>query len=159
MPVKKMPAASSSILDVLERVLDRGIVIDAWVGVSVAGIRLLELDTRIVVASLETFLSRGDELSSVVGTNRPALKFVSLTVAPHPRRPIASPPPPRVSLPRTRRGRRRRLSPQRTAAPPPLSVLRCENGCTFESPKTTGAAPASRACPYRQRTRCPVVAV
>lgn len=150
MAVKKMPAASSSILDVLERVLDRGIVIDAWVGVSLAGIRLLELDTRIVVASPETFLSRGHELSSVIGANRPALKLVSAAVTPDPEAAIAP-------LPR-HRGRRRKLDPQPKAATPPAPRLRCANGCTFEWTKTDDGPPVSMACPYRKRTRCRVVA-
>lgn len=45
-----------AVSDILERVLDKGIVIDASVRVSVAGIDLVTLDARVVVTSLETYL-------------------------------------------------------------------------------------------------------
>lgn len=157
MAVKKVPAASSSILDVLERVLDRGIVIDAWIGVSLAGLRVLELDTRIVVASLDTYLSRGEELAIVVRAQRPALKLVSPNAVQDPRRSSAPPPPPIASLPRRRRGRQRKRGPQPAAAASPATRLRCESGCTFEWVKID-SPPASMPCPYRKRTRCSVVA-
>jgi hypothetical protein len=44
-------ATSTSVIDVLDRVLDKGIVIDAWVRVSVVGIDLLTIEARVVVAS------------------------------------------------------------------------------------------------------------
>ena len=47
----------ASVLDVLDRVLDKGIVIDAWVRVSLAGIDLITVDARVVVASIETYLA------------------------------------------------------------------------------------------------------
>lgn len=46
----------SSLADVLEVVLDKGIVIDAYVRVSLVGIELLTIDARIVVASVDTYL-------------------------------------------------------------------------------------------------------
>ena len=46
----------SGLADVVEIVLDRGIVIDAYVRVSVVGIELLTIDARIVVASVDTYL-------------------------------------------------------------------------------------------------------
>src|SRR3954465_504372 len=46
----------SSLADVLDVVLDKGIVIDAYVRVSVLGIELLTVDARIVVASVDTYL-------------------------------------------------------------------------------------------------------
>jgi len=45
-----------SMIDVLDRVLDKGIVIDGWWKISLAGISLLAIDGRIVVASIETYL-------------------------------------------------------------------------------------------------------
>jgi hypothetical protein len=63
MTVFRSPATTASVLDVLERVLDRGIVIEAWVGVSVAGIQVLEVETRIVVASLATYVSHQEALA------------------------------------------------------------------------------------------------
>ena len=48
--------AGSSLIDVLDRVLDKGIVIDAYVRVSLVGIDLVSVEARIVVASVETYL-------------------------------------------------------------------------------------------------------
>jgi gas vesicle structural protein len=47
---------SSGLADVLEILLDRGLVIDAFVRVSLVGIELLTVDLRIVVASVDTYL-------------------------------------------------------------------------------------------------------
>src|SRR3954470_12040743 len=46
----------SGLADVLEIILDKGIVIDAYVRVSLVGIELLTIDARIVVASVDTYL-------------------------------------------------------------------------------------------------------
>ncbi len=54
MPVQRAPG-STSVLDVLDRVLDKGIVIDAWMRVSVMGIDLITVEARVVVASIETY--------------------------------------------------------------------------------------------------------
>jgi len=48
--------ASSSLVEVVDRILDKGVVIDAWVRVSLVGIELLAVEARVVVASVETFL-------------------------------------------------------------------------------------------------------
>ncbi len=48
--------ASSSLAEVVDRILDKGIVIDAWVRVSLVGIELLAVEARIVVAGVDTFL-------------------------------------------------------------------------------------------------------
>jgi len=48
--------ASSSLVEVVDRILDKGIVIDAWVRVSLVGIELLTIEARVVIASVETFL-------------------------------------------------------------------------------------------------------
>jgi ketosteroid isomerase-like protein len=50
-------------VEVLDRVLDKGIVIDAWLRVSLAGIDLLRVDARVVVASIETYLKYTDAVS------------------------------------------------------------------------------------------------
>jgi len=47
---------SSSLVEVIDRILDKGIVIDAWVRVSLVGIELLSIEARVTVASVETFL-------------------------------------------------------------------------------------------------------
>jgi hypothetical protein len=46
----------SSLADVLDLILDKGLVIDAYVRVSLVGIELLTIDARIVVASVDTYL-------------------------------------------------------------------------------------------------------
>ncbi|MCG2698323.1 gas vesicle structural protein GvpA [Candidatus Parcubacteria bacterium] len=48
--------ASSSLVEVVDRILDKGVVIDAWVRVSLVGIELLAVEVRAVVASVETWL-------------------------------------------------------------------------------------------------------
>ncbi|WP_309049438.1 gas vesicle structural protein GvpA [Streptomyces sp.] len=59
-PAQTAPAASgggsSGLYDVLELVLDRGLVIDAFVRVSLVGIEILKIDVRVVVASVDTYL-------------------------------------------------------------------------------------------------------
>jgi len=55
MAVEKMNA-SSSLVEVVDRILDKGIVIDAWVRVSLVGIELLAIEARVVLAGVETFL-------------------------------------------------------------------------------------------------------
>jgi hypothetical protein len=50
-------AGGTSLIDVLDRVFDKGIVSDAWVRVSLVGIDLITADARIVVASVDTCLS------------------------------------------------------------------------------------------------------
>ncbi|WP_329303288.1 gas vesicle structural protein GvpA [Streptomyces sp. NBC_00659] len=47
---------SGNLYDVLELILDRGLVIDVFVRVSLVGIEILKIDARIVVASVDTYL-------------------------------------------------------------------------------------------------------
>src|SRR5438309_10871911 len=46
----------SSLADVVELILDKGLVIDAYVRVSLVGIEILTIDARIVIASVDTYL-------------------------------------------------------------------------------------------------------
>lgn len=48
--------APSSLADVVEIILDKGLVIDIYVRVSLVGIELITIDARIVVASVDTYL-------------------------------------------------------------------------------------------------------
>ena len=52
----RRPPNSSGLYDVLDLVLDKGIVIDAFVRVSLVGIELLTVDLRVVIASVDTYL-------------------------------------------------------------------------------------------------------
>ena len=47
---------SSSLVEVVDRILDKGIVIDAWARVSLVGSELLAVEARVVAAGIETFL-------------------------------------------------------------------------------------------------------
>ncbi len=58
-------AVGSSMIDVLDRVLDKGIVIDAWMRVSLAGIDLLTIQARITVASIDTYMKYADTLAAI----------------------------------------------------------------------------------------------
>jgi hypothetical protein len=71
------PGASAprdSLIDVLDRVLDKGIVIDAWVRVSLVGIDLITVEARVVVASIDTYLKYSEAVGQSVPVARPALE-------------------------------------------------------------------------------------
>jgi hypothetical protein len=75
MPVERT-TGGTSLIDVLDRVLDKGIVIDAWVRVSLVGIDLITVEARVVVASIDTYL----KYSEAVGQVAPVSKMVVETV-------------------------------------------------------------------------------
>lgn len=54
--VARGPGPGSGLVDVLDVILDKGLVIDAYVRVSLVGIELLTVDARIVIASVDTYL-------------------------------------------------------------------------------------------------------
>jgi len=70
MAVVERSPGGSSLIDVLDRVLDKGIVIDAWVRVSLVGIDLITVEARVVVASIETYLRYADALGLSPGGAR-----------------------------------------------------------------------------------------
>ena len=53
---------SSSLAEVVDRILDKGIVIDAWARVSLVGIELVAVEARVVVASVETYLKYAEAI-------------------------------------------------------------------------------------------------
>lgn len=67
MSVERHPGGTS-LIDVLDRVLDKGIVIDAWVRISLVGIDLITVEARVVVASIDTYL----RYAEAVGITSPA---------------------------------------------------------------------------------------
>src|SRR5258706_16303521 len=73
MPVERA-SGGSSLIDVLDRVLDKGIVIDAWVRVSLVGIDLLTVEARIVVASIDTYIKYSEAVSLAPTVSRPAIE-------------------------------------------------------------------------------------
>lgn len=70
MAVERSPSGSS-LIDVLDRVLDKGIVIDAWVRVSLVGIDLVTIEARIVVASIDTYLKYSEAVGLTAPGSRP----------------------------------------------------------------------------------------
>jgi hypothetical protein len=73
MPVERT-AGGTSLIDVLDRVLDKGIVIDAWVRVSLVGIDLITVEARIVVASIDTYLKYSEAVGQASTASRPAVE-------------------------------------------------------------------------------------
>lgn len=144
-PRKTSPAARSNVvrapadvLEVLDRVLDRGIVVDAWLRVSVIGLRLVDIDARVVVASFRTYVLEGDRIAEHDTVARPM--------------PVEEP----AKRPALRPARRRRRSRPAAKSPAKSKVmLQCSEGCTFLR--------ASKRSPLRctfDRTRtCAVTAV
>ena len=51
----------SSYIDAIDRVLDKGIVIDAWMRASVGGIDLITIEAHLFVASIDTYLAHRPE--------------------------------------------------------------------------------------------------
>jgi hypothetical protein len=68
------PTTSTSVVDVLDHVLDKGIVIDAWVRVSLVGIDLITVEARIVVASIDTYLNYAGTLAELAPVAPPTLR-------------------------------------------------------------------------------------
>ena len=64
-------AGGTSLIDVLDRVLDKGIVIDAWVRVQLVGIDLITVEARVVVASIDTYLKYSEAVGQTGALARP----------------------------------------------------------------------------------------
>jgi hypothetical protein len=73
MPVERA-AGGTSLVDVLDRVLDKGIVIDAWVRVSLVGIDLITVEARVVVASIDTYLKYAEAVGQMPSVSRPLIE-------------------------------------------------------------------------------------
>jgi len=71
MAVEKVNA-SSSLSDVIDRILDKGIIVDAWVRLSLVGIELLALEARIVVAGVDTWLKYAEAVGLTASEAMPA---------------------------------------------------------------------------------------
>ena len=85
-------SGGTSLIDVLDRILDKGIVIDAWVRISLVGIDLITVEARVVVASIDTYLRFAEQVGTLPTVARPsALEAASAqigasTVSRRPRR-------------------------------------------------------------------------
>ena len=71
----------TSLIDVLDRVLDKGIVIDAWVRISLVGIDLITVEARVVVASIDTYLKYAEAIGITGPVSRPAVSAPPETAA------------------------------------------------------------------------------
>src|SRR6476659_4219029 len=74
-------AGGTSLIDVLDRVLDKGIVIDAWVRVSLVGIDLITVEARVVVASIDTYLKYSEAVGQVAPVSRPQAELAQTVMA------------------------------------------------------------------------------
>ena len=66
MPVEKT-IAGASLAEVFDRVLVKGLVIDAWVRASLGGIEFLGIEARVVIASVETYLKYAEAIGLTAG--------------------------------------------------------------------------------------------
>src|SRR5437660_10171034 len=76
MGIERAPGGSS-LIDVLDRVLDKGIVIDAWVRISLVGIELITVEARVVVASIDTYLRFAEQVGTLPTRARPTALAVA----------------------------------------------------------------------------------
>jgi hypothetical protein len=60
-----MAPDASSLAEVLDRILDKGVVVDIWARVSLVGIEILTVESRVVVASVDTFLHYSEEMAKI----------------------------------------------------------------------------------------------
>jgi hypothetical protein len=135
---------STEVLDVMERVLNRGIVIEAWVGVSVAGLRLVDVEARILVASFATYVS----LADTIAATEPVITHAS-------RKPLAPPPSgPSEARRAISDMRPRRRAPRRRSVPAPARTWACAQGCTFQ--RAARWQRAAIPCPYDKGRHCAV---
>jgi hypothetical protein len=75
-PVRRVQSSgrapsSGSLVDLIDRILDKGLVIDAWVRVSLVGIELLTIEARVVVASVNTYLSYAEAIGQTTLVSPP----------------------------------------------------------------------------------------
>ena len=125
--------APSDVLEVLDRVLDRGIVIDAWLRVSVVGLTLVDIDARVVVASFRTYVLEGDAVAGTGAVSRPG------SIETPAKRPAIAAAP----------------KPKRRKPVPSKVMLRCAEGCTFL--RASKRSPLR--CPSDRSRSCAVSAV
>ena len=72
MAVERAPGGTS-LIDVLDRILDKGIVVDAWVRISLVGIDLITVEARVVIASIDTYLKYAEAVGITPTVSRPAI--------------------------------------------------------------------------------------
>ncbi len=68
----KGSSGSGTLYEVVDLILDKGIVIDAWVRVSLVGIEILSVEARVVIASVDTYLKYADAIGLTATAAAPA---------------------------------------------------------------------------------------
>ena len=63
---------SSSLAEVVDRILDKGIVVDVWAKISLVGIELISIEARVVIASVETYLKYAEAIGLTQTAAAPA---------------------------------------------------------------------------------------
>jgi gas vesicle structural protein len=122
---------TASTVDVLDRVLDKGIVIETTIDISVAGIRLIGVDARILVASIEAYLMYADAVAATAQSAPSTRKAVAW-----PQRPVT----------------RGRANPSRRAR---VRTMVCAQRCTFRRPFAGPPRTSDTlTCPYRPAIVC-----
>ncbi|OLB95773.1 MAG: hypothetical protein AUH30_14315 [Candidatus Rokubacteria bacterium 13_1_40CM_68_15] len=121
-----------SVIDVYDRVLDKGLVMDARLHASVAGIELVSVRARIVVASIPTYVKSFSQVGESPCAARPTS-------------PASLPPAAQVTP---------RPSPRRPPRRLRTCNVRCGHGCTFALKR--GSTPSTIACPFDGGRKCAV---
>lgn len=76
----ELARGGATLIDVLDRVLDKGIVIDAWMRVSLGGVNLVEVEARVVAASIDTYLTSARALTGMVMVSPPLSSGIRRTM-------------------------------------------------------------------------------
>jgi hypothetical protein len=119
-PLAASPAArGASLYDTLELILDKGVVIDVLVRVTLIGIELLKVEVRIVIASVDTYLRFAREITQIELAQqqaRPALAAATVAM-PLPVEPLPAEPLPVEPLPAELTGAPTRAQERRQGKP------------------------------------------
>jgi hypothetical protein len=75
---KSVPSAT--LVEIVDRILDKGLVVDAWAKVSLVGIEILTIELRAVVASVETWIKYAEAVGLTVAAPAAAAPAAAATV-------------------------------------------------------------------------------
>jgi hypothetical protein len=75
---KSVPSAT--LVEIIDRILDKGLVVDAWAKVSLVGIEILTIELRAVVASVETWIKYAEAVGLTVAAPAAAAPAAAATV-------------------------------------------------------------------------------
>jgi hypothetical protein len=73
MPYIRPNVDTPNLAEMLDRILDNGIVIDAWIRIHVIGIDLIAIEARVVIASIESYLNYARAIGLIVDTTTPSM--------------------------------------------------------------------------------------